>query len=193
MLVAHSTGPSNLHRKQVARLEERLGESSQLPKRSVGANADSLAQLEEQIATRNGTEPVDSQKATVLNFADLGLDPMELEFGYAPELLRASNSPDTNVDIGENSLDWRLATPQMASSLSQHLCEGELHHSTVGRSFVDPPSRQPSSIPAVRYCLQSPTLLHGKKPFVGIFLHSMELRRCVASSMTNDLDRKSVV
>lgn len=99
------------------------------------------AQLEKQIASRNGVEPVDSQQAPVLNFADLGLDPMELEFGYAPELLRASNSPETNVDIGETSLDWRLATPQMASSLSQHLCEGAFLLASRCYILADPPRR----------------------------------------------------
>ena len=34
--------------------------------------------------------------------------------------------PQTGApNIGHESLDWRLATPQMARSLSQHLCEGE--------------------------------------------------------------------
>lgn len=29
----------------------------------------------------------------------------------------------SNTEIGQRSVDWRLATPQMAKSLSQHLCD----------------------------------------------------------------------
>lgn len=34
------------------------------------------------------------------------------------------NNSLAHANIGAHSLDWRLATPQMATSLSQHLCNG---------------------------------------------------------------------
>ncbi|KAK4050592.1 hypothetical protein OIV83_003318 [Microbotryomycetes sp. JL201] len=37
-----------------------------------------------------------------------------------------SPAPVPTVDIGHSSLDWKLATPVMAESLSRHLCEGKL-------------------------------------------------------------------
>ena len=44
----------------------------------------------------------------------------------APNFQHLADSPAGDTpNIGAGSLDWRLATPQMASALSQHLCDGE--------------------------------------------------------------------
>lgn len=43
-----------------------------------------------------------------------------------PNFAHLADTPDDGQSsIGASSLDWRLATPQMASALSQHLCDGE--------------------------------------------------------------------
>jgi len=70
-----------------------------------------LAQLQNQLRT-----PTASPGSSVL---DLSPSPSE-----ATTLVEINPTPTASSSrVGYNSLDWRLATPQMAKSLSQHLCD----------------------------------------------------------------------
>lgn len=72
----------------------------------------SIVELESQLSGAEGT----------------GIDVME-------SLVKASM-------IGQSSVDWSLARPQMAKSLSQHLCDGKQFLLVYYFSFILVPSSQ---------------------------------------------------
>jgi len=87
----------------------------------------STAELEASIA--NGTATSRSHPTPQLppyDPASVALTRVQ-DLAQAPNFSHLADSPDSSgaANIGAGSLDWRLATPQMASALSQHLCDGK--------------------------------------------------------------------
>ncbi|GAA5897072.1 hypothetical protein JCM8208_006161 [Rhodotorula glutinis] len=78
-----------------------------------------LAELEEQVA-QGGAAPVQPFPSDAFDFPP---DIASFRPTHAQSTLALDSTTTRTRSIGPHSLDWRLAEPHMASSLSRHLCD----------------------------------------------------------------------